>query len=160
MNINPNFFSLYHHLNSYTQSICPEIIIVSDTIVEDPDNSMIPMGKPKNELQATNMLLRLSGKRHRVWSSTAILMKKNEEYIPIHGEWRYKIWTNYSIVEFVQLTDENIISLIESNSWNGKAGGYDLAGDASEYTKLIHGEELTVLGFSNEALNELKTKLL
>ena len=138
----------------------PEIIIVSDTIVEDPDNSMIPMGKPKNELQATNMLLRLSGKRHRVWSSTAILMKKNEEFIPIHGEWRYKIWTNYSIVEFVQLTDENIISLIESNSWNGKAGGYDLAGDASEYTKLIHGEELTVLGFSNEALNELKTKLL
>ena len=58
------------------------------------------------------------------------------------------------------MTDENIISLIESNSWNGKAGGYDLAGDASEYTKLIHGEELTVLGFSNEALNELKTKLL
>ena len=138
----------------------PEIIIVSDTIVEDPDDPMNPMGKPKNEFQATNMLLHLSGKRHRVWSSTAILMKNNEEYRPIHGKWKYKIWTDYSVVEFNELTDENIISLIESNSWYGKAGGYDLAGDASEYTKLLHGDELTVLGFSFEAVNELKSKLL
>ena len=138
----------------------PEIIIVSDTIVEDPDDPMNPLGKPKNEFQATNMLLRLSGKRHRVWSSTAILTKNNEEYRPIHGEWKYKIWTNYSVVEFSELTDEDIISLIESSSWDGKAGGYDLAGDASEYTNLIHGDELTVLGFSFEAVNELKSKLL
>ncbi|MDC3247018.1 Maf family protein [Euryarchaeota archaeon] len=138
----------------------PEIIIVSDTIVEDPDDPMNPMGKPKNEFQATNMLLRLSGKRHRVWSSTAILTKNNQEYRPIHGEWKYKIWTNYSVVEFNELTDEDIISLIESSSWDGKAGGYDLAGDANEYTKLIHGDELTVLGFSFEAVNELKSKLL
>ena len=55
---------------------------------------------------------------------------------------------------------EDIISLVESSSWDGKAGGYDLAGDASEYTKLIHGDELTVLGFSFEAVNELKSKLL
>lgn len=138
----------------------PEIIIVSDTIVENPEDHMIPMGKPNNEFQATNMLVSLSGRRHRVWSSTAILMKNSDGYIPIHGEWRYKIWTNYSVVEFERLTDENIISLIKNNSWHGKAGGYDLAGDAGKYTRLIEGDELTVLGFSFEAINELITKLI
>ena len=138
----------------------PEIIIVSDTIVEDPDNSLIPMGQPKNKIQATNMLLKLSGKRHRVWSSTAIIIKNKNRYQPLHGEWTYKIWTDYSVVEFKQLNEENIISLIENNSWEGKAGGYDLAGDAGEYTKVISGDDLTVLGFSYNAINELKEILL
>jgi septum formation protein len=138
----------------------PEIIIVSDTIVEDPDNHLIPIGQPKNKVQATNMLLKLSGKRHRVWSSTAILKKNKNTYESLHGEWRYKIWTDHSVVEFKLLNEEELISLIENNSWEGKAGGYDLAGDASEYTKVIRGDELTVLGFSYNAINELKEILL
>ena len=138
----------------------PDIIIVSDTIVEDPDNYLNPMGQPKDDLQATNMLLKLSGKRHKVWSSTAILIKNNEEYLPLHGKWKYLKWTNYSIVEFDQLADEDIITLIQSKSWSGKAGGYDLAGEAKKYTKLIQGDELTVLGFAFEAIEELKRILI
>jgi septum formation protein len=138
----------------------PDIIIVSDTIVEDPDNYLNPMGQPKDDLQATNMLLKLSGKRHKVWSSTAILIKNNEEYLPLHGKWKYLKWTNYSIVEFDQLADEDIITLIRSKSWSGKAGGYDLAGEAKKYTKLIQGDELTVLGFAFEAIEELKRILI
>ncbi len=139
---------------------CPEIIIVSDTIVEDPDDSKVPIGKPKNPLQATNMLIKLSGKKHKVWSSTALLVKKRDGYEPLHGEWKYKIWTNHSVVEFEELGDEKIISLVKSNSWFGKAGGYDLAGGAGQYTKLIRGNELTVLGFSHDAIFELKNNLL
>ena len=138
----------------------PDIIIVSDTIVEDPDNYLNQMGQPKDDLQATNMLLKLSGKRHKVWSSTAILIKNNEEYLPLHGKWKYLKWTNYSIVEFDQLADEDIITLIQSKSWSGKAGGYDLAGEAKKYTKLIQGDELTVLGFAFEAIEELKRILI
>ena len=47
-----------------------DIVIVSDTIVADPDDLM-PMGKPEDQQHAMAMLLRLSGTRHRVWSSTA-----------------------------------------------------------------------------------------
>ena len=138
----------------------PEIIIVSDTIVEDPDNYLNPMGQPKNKLEATNMLLRLSGKRHKVWSSTAILIKSNEKYLPIHGKWGYQKWTSHSIVEFEQLTNEDIIALIQNESWYGKAGGYDLAGEAKKHTKLIQGDELTVLGFAFESIEELKRILI
>mgnify|MGYP000029093127 CR=1 FL=1 len=137
----------------------PEIIIVSDTIVEDPDNYLNPMGQPKNKLEATNMLLRLSGKRHKVWSSTAILIKSNEKYLPIHGKWGYQKWTSHSIVEFEQLTNEDIIALIQNESWYGKAGGYDLAGPMGEWAQIIDGSESTVLGIASQALVELQNTM-
>ena len=53
-----------------------DIILVSDTLVEDPDDERAALGKPKDESSAAFSLIRLSGRRHRVWSSTAILSKK------------------------------------------------------------------------------------
>lgn len=134
----------------------PDIIIVSDTLVESPGDEKMALGKPEDSFMATSMLLRLSGKRHRVWSSTAILVQNNKEYEEIYSKWRYKIWTDYAIVEFDELSEEDIIRLVESNSWVGKAGGYDLAGHAKKYTKIIEGDVVTVLGFSKKAINELE----
>ena len=108
---------------------------------------------------ATSMLLRLSGKRHRVWSSTAFLVRDNDEYEKISSKWSYKIWTDYAIVEFDDLNEEDIIGLVESDSWIGKAGGYDFAGHAGKHTKIIEGDVVTVLGFSKKAINELEKKL-
>ncbi|GIS49509.1 MAG: hypothetical protein Ct9H90mP23_1810 [Methanobacteriota archaeon] len=54
-----------------------EVVIVSDTIVADPDDPLMPMGKPEDEQHAMAMLLRLSGNRHRVWSSTALVYPPN-----------------------------------------------------------------------------------
>ena len=53
-----------------------DIILVSDTLVEDPDDQRAALGKPKDESSAAFSLIRLSGRRHRVWSSTAILSRK------------------------------------------------------------------------------------
>jgi len=90
----------------------PDIIIVSDTLVEDPDDSKVALGKPMDNLDATNMLLRLSGKRHKVWSSTAILVKNNKNYSKLATNWYYKIWTDFAIVEFCDLGEDDIYSLI------------------------------------------------
>jgi septum formation protein len=114
------------------------------------------LGKPKDKMEAASMLLRLSGKRHRVWSSTAILTRNNNQYQKLHSNWRYKIWTDYAVVEFDDLSEENLSSLVENNSWVGKAGGYDFAGEAGEYTKIIEGDEVTVLGFSKQAIDEFE----
>ena len=134
----------------------PDIIIVSDTLVEAPGEIKIALGKPVDRMKATSMLLRLSGKRHRVWSSTAILTRNSNQYQKLYSEWRYKIWTDFAIVEFDDLNEEDLISLVESDSWVGKAGGYDLAGAASQYTKIIEGNEVTVLGFSKQAIDEFE----
>ena len=128
-----------------------DLIIVSDTMLADPDIDNISIGKPTDEVDAAMMLHRLSGRRHRVWSSTGIYFS---------GNWKF--FTESAIVEIKQLSDEELIELVLSKSWVGKAGGYDLAGEMSKYAKLVDGEESTVLGIAGSAvelLNQMVTEL-
>ena len=131
-----------------------DIILVSDTLVEDPDDERAALGKPKDESSAAFSLIRLSGRRHRVWSSTAILSRKIGD-VDVGDDWLATIWTDYAIVEFVNMEDDDIICLINSRSWEGKAGGYDLAGAAGKFASVVDGEEVTVLGFSSRAIDSL-----
>ena len=131
-----------------------DIILVSDTLVEDPDDERAALGKPKDESSAAFSLIRLSGRRHRVWSSTAILSRKIGD-VDVGADWLATIWTDYAIVEFVHIGEDDIIELINSRSWEGKAGGYDLAGAAGKFASVVYGEEVTVLGFSNRAIDSL-----
>ena len=43
-----------------------DVVVVSDTLVEDPDDEHAALGKPVSREQAVAMLLRLRGRRHRV----------------------------------------------------------------------------------------------
>ena len=131
-----------------------DIILVSDTLVEDPDDERAALGKPKDESSAAFSLIRLSGRRHRVWSSTAILSRKIGD-VDVGDDWLATIWTDYAIVEFVNIEDDDIIYLINSRSWEGKAGGYDLAGAAGKFASVVDGKEVTVLGFSSRAIDSL-----
>ena len=135
-----------------------EVVIVSDTIVADPDDPLMPMGKPEDEQHAMAMLLRLSGNRHRVWSSTALVYPPNGDgEHSLHGGWSADIWTDSAVVEFDELSQERLIELVSSESWKGKAGAYDLAGAASLDTRLVEGEEVTVLGFATTAISQLES---
>jgi len=122
-----------------------DIVIVCDTMLSDPDDLMLSIGKPKDEIEAAMMLHRLSGRRHQVWSATGI--KKA-------GKWKY--YCEYSIVEISPLSDEVLVELILSKSWQGKAGGYDLAGPMGKWAQIIYGSESTVLGIASQALVELE----
>ena len=135
-----------------------EIIVVSDTMVTDPDDPLMPMGKPEDEQHAMAMLLRLSGNRHRVWSSTALVYPPNGQgEHSLHGGWSADIWTESAVVEFNHLSQERLIELVSSESWKGKAGAYDLAGAVSQDARLVDGEEVTVLGFAPSAICKLES---
>ena len=110
-------------------------------MVNDPDDPNLAMGKANDETEATSMLERLSGRQHKVWSATGI---------QICGDWTF--FVEYSVVEIIELDSEVIRDLVQSGSWIGKAGSYDLAGAMGEYAKLVEGDELTVLGFAPSAL--------
>lgn len=139
-----------------------DVVIVADTIVADPDDPLMPMGKPEDEQHAMAMLLRLSGNRHRVWSSTALVYPPSVgsegarfgEH-SLHGGWTADIWTESAVVEFDELSQERLIELVSSGSWTGKAGAYDMAGAAAADTTLIEGEEITVLGLAPSAVRAL-----
>jgi septum formation protein len=123
-----------------------DIVIVCDTLLADPDDMDSTLGKPNDTVEAAMMLHRLSGRRHQVWSATGILL---------NGQWKF--FVEYAIVEFDTLTDEQLVELVLSESWKGKAGGYDLAGPMGEYARLIDGHESTVLGIAGEAMEVLRT---
>ena len=135
-----------------------DLVIVADTLVEDPEDPLVAMGKPGDVISATAMLLRLSGRRHRVWSSTALLWppgSDKEGAEVLHGGWSADIWTESAIVEFDDLSADTLADLILSDSWIGKAGAYDLAGKAGSNAALVEGHEVTVLGFAPSAVDAL-----
>tara|TARA_B100000902_G_C27231557_1_gene875095 strand:+ start:408 stop:1088 length:681 start_codon:yes stop_codon:yes gene_type:complete len=141
------------------------ITIVSDTLVEDPDSFEQVFGKANNKLEAIGMLKSLSGRRHKVWTSTGLILHNSMELeitrSPeiVSGEWLGYIWTDYSTVEFENLTDEILVELLNSKSWLGKAGAYDLDGKMSKYSKVISGDKITVLGISTNSMEFLETLL-
>ena len=121
-----------------------DLIIVSDTMLQDPDFDDLAMGKANDAIQAAAMLHRLSGRRHRVWSATGIFHQ---------GEWEFHL--NQAIVEFENLADEVLVELVLNESWVGKAGSYDFAGDMGKFAKLVEGDEATVLGIAGDAMERL-----
>ena len=131
-----------------------DAILVSDTMIEDPDDYTLSIGKPEDALTATSNLIRLAGRKHRVWSSTSVLLPR--EAATGNCKWDILNRTSSATVEFSELGDDEIYKLISSESWKGKAGGYDLAGIAGEFCRVTEGEEVTVLGFSPDAMNILK----
>ncbi|MBN28561.1 MAG: hypothetical protein CMB33_01635 [Euryarchaeota archaeon] len=135
-----------------------EMIVVSDTLVEDPDDSRAALGKPSDKISAASTLIRLSGRRHKVWSSTAIITR-NGSGMEIDSGWGAAIWTDFSIVEFDEIGEGVMEDLIRSGSWVGKAGGYDLAGKAGSFSRVVEGTDVTVLGFSCNAFSEIEELL-
>jgi predicted house-cleaning NTP pyrophosphatase (Maf/HAM1 superfamily) len=59
------------------------------------------------------------------------------------------------MVEFDDLSEDTLADLILNESWVGKAGAYDLAGEAGANANLVEGDEVTVLGFAPAAINAL-----
>jgi len=125
-----------------------DYVIVADTLVEDPDDENLALGKPADELAAATMLLRLRGRRHRVISATGIHHG---------GEWKF--FVESAVVEIADYSDDVLVELIETNSWQGKAGAYDLAGQMGEFAQLVDGAEICVLGFASSAIDELLRKI-
>ena len=136
------------------------VIIVADTLVADPDAIGVALSKPVDELQAAAMLSRLSGRRHKVWSSTGIITHRST--VPegwdselSHGGWRGALWTESATVEVSELSDQALLGLVRSESWRGKAGAYDLAGAMGEFATLVDGAEICVLGMAAAAIRVL-----
>ena len=121
------------------------LVIVADTMLSDPDEHSLSMGKPRDLAHAATMLLRLSGRLHQVWSATAVRW---------NGVWHR--WCESAVVSIPELTADQMDALLTSNSWVGKAGGYDLAGPMGEHARLVKGDESTVLGIAGGAMEFLE----
>lgn len=116
-------------------------IIGCDTIVAFKDHIL---GKPKDEIEAFNMLKLLSGNMHQVYSGIAIVDTKCKDVKTDY------ICTN---VQFSFLTDEEIKKYIATGEPMDKAGAYGIQGFGGVFVEQIQGDFYNVVGLP---LNKLK----
>jgi septum formation protein len=94
------------------------------------------LGKPADRAEAEKFLKLLSGRRHRVITSIALVTHE--------GKLVQKTVT--TSVSFKRLTVDEINWYLESNEWRGKAGGYAIQGKAGAFVKRINGSYTNVVG--------------
>ena len=109
-------------------------VIGADTIVQIND---VILGKPTSKEEAREMIQRLSGQTHQVYTGFAISC-----------EFRKKFFSNTIItdVEFKHLTHSEIEWYIQTDEPFDKAGAYAIQGLGTFLVKSIHGSYTNVVG--------------
>lgn len=87
-------------------------VIGADTICAMDGRSI---GKPADAEEASAMLHAMSGRRHEVVTSVAVLR-----------DGRVRVATDVATVSLPAIDEERLAGYVEAGGWRGKAGGYDL----------------------------------
>lgn len=122
------------------------IVIGADTAVVIDDEVL---GKAETINQAKQMLRRLSGRMHHVYSAVAIA-----------GADRHRVECNRTSVCFRPLTDVEIDNYCDSGEALGKAGGYAIQGKAAVFVESIQGSYSGVVGLPLYETYQLLSPLL
>ena len=129
------------------------IIIAADTVVTY-DGEIL--GKPKDKIDAFNMLKKLSDKEHQVFTGICVMrVSDGKTYCA-------PMCTG---VKFKELTDEKIAAYIATGEPLDKAGAYGIQGKGTALVEYINGDYNNVVGISTSLLadvleNEFDYKVL
>ena len=110
-----------------------DIIISADTVVSCDGRIL---GKPNDEKEAYGMLKSLSGRTHAVY--TGVCITKGD---------RTDVFAQKTLVEFYELSDEEINAYIATGDPFDKAGGYGIQSKGAVLVKGITGDYFNVVGF-------------
>jgi len=121
-----------------------DFILAADTVVALGHRVL---EKPADANEARKFLEILSGRRHRVIGGVCVVApegKVSERVIVTQ-------------VRFRRLTSADLDSYIESDEWQGKAGGYAIQGRAGAFVPWINGSYSNVVGLAlSETVGLLK----
>jgi len=119
-----------------------DVILAADTIVAFGD---WVIGKPRDAAHARNIIELLSGTTHVVITGISV----------VHRSANFFRHTKVmSSVQMKNLTRAEIDRYIESNLWQGKAGGYGIQ-DPKPIVKCLYGDLTNVVGLPMKRVKEL-----
>jgi septum formation protein len=111
----------------------PEAVIVAaDTVVFLRGRRM---GKPASEAEAREMLGRLHGRTHDVWTGLAVVRGREQ-----------RTAAERTRVSFTRLSDAEIDAYVASGEPLDKAGAYGIQGAAAQFVGRIEGDYFNVVG--------------
>ena len=107
------------------------------------------IGKAANEAEAREMITRLSGKKHRVYTGLAVIAPDGTE----------RVKRIVSKVKTKRLSAQEIDEYIATNEWVGKSCCYSLSGAAAAFIIEIQGSYSSIIGLPLYETKNLLTGL-
>jgi septum formation protein len=108
------------------------LVIAADTVVVARG---VRLGKPHDAAQALEMLRRLHGRTHEVWSGVAVVRDREQ-----------RTAAEMTSVQFVRLTEAELEAYVRSGEPLDKAGAYGIQGLAAQFVRRIVGDYSNVVG--------------
>jgi len=118
-----------HHVAIESEN---EVILSADTIISYKDTIF---EKPKDREEAVKMISALSGARHEVY--TGVLLRSAQ---------KEKVFVEKTMVEFWNLSDEEIAWYVSTDEPYDKAGAYGIQNLGATLVKQIIGDYFNVVG--------------
>lgn len=123
------------------------VIIGADTMVSI-DNQLI--GKPVNRQDAKDIISKLAGRTHEIWTGICVLDADTKERV---------IEVERTEVSFWAVGDKELEKYLDSKDWAGKAGGYQVQGAIKPFVKDVVGSYTNVIGLPMVTLVEMLEKM-
>ena len=140
--------------NQAADSVEEITVIGADTVVA-VDGCVL--GKPKTEDEAKQMLARLSGRTHDVFTGVCILWTDSDTQEEIHGN----TFHCHTKVTFYPMTEEEIDNYVATGDCMDKAGAYGIQSGAEKYIQGNEGDYLNVVGLPlSKIYHVLREKLI
>ncbi len=114
------------------------VVLGVDTTV-DLDGDIV--GKPRSKRHARELLARLGGRTHTVWSGVAVVAAPGT---------RATLELARTAVTFRELTRAEIAAYVDSGEPHGKAGAYAIQGKGRDLVASLDGSPTNVMGLPME----------
>jgi septum formation protein len=118
------------------------LILAADTVASCCGRIL---GKPIDRQHAQEMLERLRGRRHEVYTGVCLWDRPSE---------RRLVDVSCTVLEMADLPNERLQAYLDSGLWEGKAGAFGYQ-DELDWVRILEGSESNVVGMPMERLTAL-----
>ena len=136
----------YQKAANVIEKIDSGLVLSCDTVAECV---AIILGKPENREHARQMLQRLRGRRHSVYSGVCLWDKVTSNR---------SIRVDVSHLWMEPITDDQLESYLDTEQWVGKAGAFGFQ-DGPNWIRLDEGSASNVVGLPMELLSTMLAEL-
>jgi septum formation protein len=117
------------------------VVVGADTVVVARG---LRLGKPAHAAEAVEMLSRLQGRTHEVWTGLAVIRGSEQ-----------RTAAECTRVQFAKLTADEIAAYVKSGEPLDKAGAYGIQGLGGIFVRKIEGDYSNVVGLPLARLRAL-----
>ncbi len=108
------------------------------------------IGKPDDENHARQILTKLGGRPHELWTGVVLWQRPGDLQI---------VWQERSIVFFRAMTDAELSAYLATRIWQGCSGAYAIQEKGDPYVSVEQGSTTNVIGLPMESLERIFRKL-